>query len=124
MMGDSKLQRLTVYYDGSCPSCVRDRCSYEKWAGDDSNVAWVDITGRDEELLAMGVSPKKALTELHVADENQQIYAEIDAYRVLMDRVPRLKPLSWLVGLPVIRPVISRIYHWQVHRRLRREGRL
>lgn len=123
-MNEHKLGRLTVYYDGSCPSCVRDRRYYEKWAGEGSNVDWLDITGQDEALLAMGISPKKALTELHVSDESQQIYTEIDAYQILMDRVPRLKPLSWVMGLPVVRPVVSRVYHWQVHRRLRREGRL
>ena len=119
-----KLGRLTVYYDGSCPGCVRDRCRYEKWAGPGSHVVWVDITGKDQMLMALGISPEKALTELHVSDENQCIYAEIDAYRVLMQRVFWLRPFGWFIGLPFIRPTVSRIYHWRVNRRLRCEGRL
>ena len=116
--------KLTVYYDGACPSCVRDRRNYERLAGENSNVCWLDITGREDELRALGIAPKKALTELHVSDERKNIISEVDAYRVLMNRVPRLKPLAWLIGLPIIRPIVSWVYHWQVNRWLRREGRL
>lgn len=123
-MTEHRLGKLTVYYDGACPSCVRDRRNYERLAGENSNVYWLDITGREDELRALGIDPKKALTELHVSDERKNIISEVDAYRVLMNRVPRLKPLAWLIGLPIIRPIVSRVYHWQVNRRLRREGRL
>ena len=51
----------------------------------------------------MGIDPKKALMELHVKDENQQILSEIDAYVLLMSRVPVLKPLSKVIGLPLVR---------------------
>ncbi len=123
-MGERKYGKVTVYYDGACPSCVRDRCHYEKLAGEDSGVDWFDITGRDDELRALGIDPKRALTELHIVDEDHNVLAEIDAYRVLMNRVPRFKPLAWLIGLPVIRPIVSRVYHWRVNRRLMRDGRL
>lgn len=117
--------KITVYYDGACPSCVRDRCTYEKWAGKDSEqVCWFDMTGRDDELRQIGIDPHKALRELHVRDENQRILSELDAYIVLMRRVRRLKPLAWLMGLPVIRPLLARLYHWMVDRRLRQTGRL
>lgn len=115
---------LTVYFDGSCPSCVRDRDNYQKLAGDDSNVCWVDITDADEQLQALGIDPRKALTELHVRDGQGNIFSEIDAYRLLMARTVLLKPVGWLIGLPLIRPAVSRIYHWWVTRRLTREGRI
>lgn len=118
-------RKIVVYYDGACPSCVRDRRNYEKWAGGaGEQVCWFDITGRDEELRSLGIDPQKALTELHVRDENQRILSELDAYILLMSKVPRLKPLAWLIGLPVIRPLLARLYHWMVIRRLRRSGRL
>jgi len=75
-------------------------------------------------LRSIGIDPRKALMELHVKDENQQILSEIDAYVLLMSRVPLLKPLSRVIGLPLIRPMLSRVYHWRVNRRLRRTGRL
>ena len=117
--------RLTVYYDGSCQKCIRDRKNYERLSGKErGDVLWIDITDKDEELRKIGIDPHKALTELHVKDENQKIHSEIDAYIMLMSKVLVLKPLAWFIGLPLIRPLLSRIYHWQVNRRLRLSRRL
>ncbi len=116
---------ITVFYDGACPRCVRDRERYEKWAGPaGERVCWFDITGQEERLRALGIDPRRALTELHVLDEHQRLRSELDAYIVLLERVPRLKPLAWLVGRPWIRPGLARLYHWGVQRRLHRSGRL
>ena len=115
---------ITVYYDGACPKCVKDRYHYEKLSGDaGKNVFWFDITGQDARLREIGIDPQKALTELHVQTENQQILSEIDAYILLLRKVPWLRPLAWLIGLPLIRPILSKVYHRQVNRRLRQSGR-
>lgn len=117
--------KLTVFYDGACPRCVRDRRNYEKLAGKAAeDVCWFDITGQDRRLRELGIDPRKALTELHVQDENQQIHAELDAYILLMGRTLLLKPLAWLIGLPFVRPALARIYRQGVIRRLRQSGRL
>lgn len=116
---------LTVYYDASCPKCRRDREAYERLLGSDSNkkICWLDITGKDRQLHAIGIDPEKALTELHIQDDKGNILSELDAYIVLMNKVPRLKPIAWLIGLPLIRPLIAKLYHWLVDHRLRnREG--
>ncbi|SFR76096.1 Predicted thiol-disulfide oxidoreductase YuxK, DCC family [Marinobacter daqiaonensis] len=116
---------ICVYYDGSCPGCRRDRRRYEHLAGRGADtVKWVDITGRDEELKKKGIDPGAALKELHVEDERGRIHSEMDAYILLMSRAPVLKPLAWLIGLPVIRPLLSRLYHRMVTRRLQRTGRM
>jgi len=121
-MSDEK-EPLTVYYDGACPQCVKDREQYEGMAGDEARVQWYDITGKDDQLRELGIDPQRALRELHVRDADGQVYSEIDAYRLLMARAPRLRPLGWLIGLPLLRPVVSRIYRRMVDRRLRRDGR-
>ena len=116
---------ITVFYDGACPTCVRDRSQYEKLAGHEGkNLHWFDITGQESVLQNLGIDPQKALRELHIQTENQEILSEIDAYIVLMKKVALLRPLAWLIGLPLIRPLVSRIYHRQVDRRLWRSGRL
>jgi predicted DCC family thiol-disulfide oxidoreductase YuxK len=116
---------ITVYYDGACPKCVKDRYHYEKLSGNaGKNVFWFDITGQDKRLREIGIDPQKALMELHVKNENQHILSEIDAYILLMSKVALLRPLAWLIDLPVIRPMLSKVYRWQVDRRLRRSGRL
>ncbi|GLR63813.1 thiol-disulfide oxidoreductase DCC family protein [Marinospirillum insulare] len=111
--------KLTVFYDGACPVCVKDRRRYEKLEGKtDDKVEWLDITGRDEELRLQGIDPDLALRELHVKDEQGQIHSELPAYILLMSRVPRLKPLAWFIGLPIIRPTLAWLYHRMVAKRL------
>jgi predicted DCC family thiol-disulfide oxidoreductase YuxK len=117
--------KICVYYDGACPQCLRDMETYEKLAGKaGDNVCWVDITGQEQKLYELGIDPKKALTELHVKDENERILSELDAYILLMSNVPVLRPVAWFIGLPLIRPILASIYHEMVNRRLRRSGRL
>lgn len=111
--------RLVVFYDGSCSACIKDRRWYEKLAGKTGeSVEWLDITGRDEELRRQGIDPDKALRELHVKDDQGRVHREMDAYILLMSRVPALKPLAWLIGLPVIRPTLAWLYHRWVAKRL------
>ena len=118
-------KKITVFYDGACPLCVRDRQVYEsKDPEAEKQVEWFDITGKDQELIDLGIDPHKALTELHIRDINRQILSELDAYRVLMARIPQYRFLGWLIGLPIIRPLASQFYHWLVTRRLKKEGRL
>jgi len=118
-------ERITVYYDGACPRCVRDRAQYERLAGEaGEGTCWVDITGRDAELRALGIDPDTALRELHVRDGAGRVRRELDAYILLMARVPRLRPLAWLIGLPGLRTLLSRWYRASVLRRLRAERRL
>ena len=112
--------RITVYYDGACPKCVRDRRNYEKLSGSDAEqVCWFDITGKESQLRNLAIDPQKALTELHIKDEHGRVVSELDAYILLMGKVPLLKPIAWLIGLPLIRPILAKIYHWQVNRRLK-----
>ena len=118
-------RKISVYYDGACPKCVKDRQTYEKLAGKGAEkVCWVDITGQEQSLSEAGIDPAKALTELHVKDESNRIVSEMDAYILLMSKVPVLKPMAWLIGLPLIRPVLASIYHRMVKRRLYNSGRL
>ncbi|PVY76469.1 uncharacterized protein DUF393 [Tamilnaduibacter salinus] len=114
---------LIVFYDGDCPGCVSDRRRYEWLAGRaGDSVTWFDITDQDETLRARGIDPLRALQELHVQDADGVIHSEMDAYILLMRRVPVLKPLAVLISLPIIRPALARWYHAWVERRLRRRG--
>lgn len=117
--------KITVYYDGACPRCVKDRDNYLKMAGKQGDsVCWFDITDRESELERLGIDPKKALTELHLKTPEGNILSELDAYIILMRPVPLLKPLAWIISLPLIRPLLARCYHYLVERRLKKQGRL
>ncbi|QPK65140.1 DUF393 domain-containing protein [Methylomonas sp. LL1] len=121
--GHTEQDKLIVYYDGACPKCIRDRETYQKLAGSSAEqVCWFDITGQENRLREQGIDPQKALSELHVREANGRIVSELDAYILLMNNVPVLKPLAWLIGLPLIRPLLAHLYHWLVNRRLRKRG--
>jgi len=121
--------KICVYFDGACPSCIKDRDSYLRLAGKaGQDIEWLDITHKNDELIALGINPKKAVKELHISIESSgqstQILSELDAYIVLMRRTTLLRPLAWLIALPIIRPALSNLYHWLVTRRLTKTGRL
>lgn len=122
----SDLPPLKVYYDGACPICRRDRARYERWAGEAGRqVAWCDVTEHQATLREKGVDPQAALLSLHVEEEEGgSIQEGIDAYILLMRRVPRLKPLAWLIGLPGLKPALRWCYDRWVRQRLASEGRL
>ena len=121
---DISNDQITVYYDGACPRCNKDRINYQKLTAKDSNQGfWFDITGQEQQLLQLGIDPNKALTELHIKMSDGRIHSELAAYIELMSRVTILKPLAFVIALPLIRPLLARCYHFMVTRRLKNSGR-
>lgn len=121
MTGQAK---ITVFYDGACPRCRADRRRYERLAGSARrSVHWFDITDQERALLEKGIAPEDALQELHVEDAGGRIHRELNAYILLMSRVPLLRPLAWLIGLPGLKGLLSRWYRASVRRRLQKDGR-
>ena len=124
-MSDRNNAPITVYYDGACPRCVRERERYDAMMGSQADsVHWFDITDQDERLRAEGIDPRAALLELHVRDSDGRLRREMDAYILLLGKVWYLRPLAWLIGLPGIRQCLSALYRYWVNRRLSRDGRL
>ncbi|MGR5146415.1 DCC1-like thiol-disulfide oxidoreductase family protein [Photobacterium alginatilyticum] len=115
---------FTVYYDGSCASCVEDRARYEIWLGKHiDQVSWFDITDQNAYLIDRGIDPARALRELHVEDAEGVIHRELDAYILLLQQIWWLRPLAWVIALPFIRRRLSQWYRRQVDSRLARDGR-
>lgn len=137
---------ITIFYDGACPRCVKDRHLYEKMADmgnkqatkneqNEQNahneqvapadlVVWFDITDHEHDLRKLGIDPTLAMMELHIQTANGEIKSELSAYILLLERISWLKPLAWLISLPVIRSILAYCYHRSVLRRLRKSGRL
>lgn len=110
---------ITIYYDRSCPSCVKERVVFEWLAGKRaSRFIWFDITNQDEALRKQGIEPRDALRELHIKDGNGTVYSEMDAYSLLMKEVPLLWPLGVFICLPLIKPMLSYFYRKSVDKRL------
>lgn len=125
-MSSPTKEKITVYYDGSCPTCVRDRKHFETLCKPQraEQIDWFDITNKEKELVQLGIDPDKAMKELHIRINDEQILSEMDAYIVLMKQTFWLKPLAWFLEISIIKLSVAKIYHRCVHRRLRRTGRL
>jgi len=112
-------KRITVYYDQSCPSCVKDRAIFERLAGKRASCfIWFDITNQDEALHKQGIKPIDALRELHIKDATGTLYSEMDAYSIIMKKIPLLWLLGVMICLPLIKPVLSYFYRKSVDKRL------
>ncbi|RUR40943.1 thiol-disulfide oxidoreductase DCC family protein [Vreelandella populi] len=115
---------INVYYDAVCPSCRKDRRRYERWAGESArDIHWCDVGEYEDALRAKGIAPEAALKSLHIEQADGHIIEGVDAYRVLMARVLLLRPLAWLIGLPLIKPGLRVLYDSWVKRRLKQQGR-
>jgi predicted DCC family thiol-disulfide oxidoreductase YuxK len=124
MDNHSQKSPIRVFYDAACPGCVKDRAWYEKRVGQGEQVEWLDINSCEQQLKALGIDPRRAMLELHVQDESGQIWRELPAYQILLSRLPRYRLLARIIGLPLIKPMLSWLYRKWVRRRLKREGRL
>lgn len=115
---------INVFYDAVCPICRKDRRLFERWAGKHGNwINWCDVTEHQQQLREKGVTPEAALRSLHIEKADGMLIEGIDAYRLLMMRIPLLVPIAWLIGLPGIKKALRWYYDRWVRKRLKREGR-
>lgn len=115
---------IYVFYDAVCPICRNDRARFERWAGKRAgDVQWCDATEHQQVLREKGVALEAALRSLHIEKEDGHIIEGIEAYQLLMMRIPVLRPVAWLIGLPGIKRALRWYYDRWVQRRLKREGR-
>jgi predicted DCC family thiol-disulfide oxidoreductase YuxK len=120
----SKQTSINVFYDAQCPLCRQERRRYERWSGRRAaDINWLDVGEHEQMLQQKGVEPALALRSLHIETDQGKLIEGIDAYRLLMARIPLLVPVAWVIGLPGIKVVLRTIYdHW-VKRRLQKQGR-
>ncbi len=116
---------IVVLYDGSCPTCVKDRQHYEKLSNvNNSTISWCDYNLHPNLLETFNISARSAMTELHLMVNNQQVVKSIDAYALLLNHISYLKPIAWFIKLPFIFKPLERYYLYRVNKRLKNTGRL
>ncbi|RUR29961.1 DUF393 domain-containing protein [Vreelandella andesensis] len=115
---------INVFYDAVCPGCRKDRRLFERLAGKHGDgINWCDVSEHQQQLHKKGVAPEAALRSLHIEKDDGTIIEGIDAYRLLMMRIPWFMPIAWLIGLPGIKNALRWYYDRWVEKRLKREGR-
>ena len=120
---------VTVFYDGKCGLCSKEINHYRKIAPE--NVFdWQDITENQAKLnkqgnlcqnqninyikfnriLVLGISLADGLRLLHAMDQNGKIHVGVDAFILIWSQLNNWIWLGRIVSLPIIRPIINKLY--------------
>ena len=119
-------RRLAVFYDGSCPLCVKEIGFYRRRRGADA-IDWIDVsTGLDAGtalvMAAPGLTRCDAMARFHVMDARGALHSGGDAFARLWSALPafslagrlaRLQPIGWALnraydGFLRLRPQLQR----------------
>ena len=114
--------RITVFFDGACPLCVRE---VQRWrsASFSCPVEWFDITGQEEALKERGINFRQAMLQLHTQTDDGKTYVSIDSYALLLKQLSRWHWLGVLMSMPLIKPLLRWGYDGLTIVRLKSEGR-
>ena len=114
------LSPLAVIYDSGCALCEReivhymrlDRCSL---------VSWMSIVDNRSYLAGHGITEHQAMSELHVVENESQIYTGIDAFLKIWSRLERYQMLGTLVSKKPLYNLACYLYRhfarWRFNRR-------
>lgn len=101
------MNKLTIFYDGRCPLCVKEMGKLTQYDRNQS-IKLVDIHRQDMEAFTM-VDPIKASQIIHAIDDNNELLLGLDA----LHQAWKLVGKGWLYAplrLPIIRPFADWFY--------------
>lgn len=122
-------QGLVVLFDGACQTCIEDRDRYQTWLSQQTfdgriRVYWLDLNQAPEVLAQFNIDYQSAIVELHIIADGHRIVKELDAYILLFKQLSWGKPIAWLIGLPLIKPLLAKYYRYRVNKRLKTSCRI
>ncbi len=119
------MKKIVVLYDGSCPTCIKDRQFYEKLVGlNHGGIVWCDFNNHSELLEKFAISHYEAMTELHLIVDDTNVIKSIAAYVLLLNQIAYLKPIAYLIKMPFIYRRLEQYYLKRVQKRLKKTGRV
>lgn len=99
---------FTVYFDGSCPLCIREIGFYQRQRGADA-IDWVDVS--DNSFCMTDLSCTEAMARFHVRDEDGKLYDGGTAFARLWKELPAFKWIGAVLVLPGFRHVLDVAYN-------------
>ncbi len=101
--GDSP--RLTIYYDGACPLCLREIGFYRRRKGAD-RLDWIDVSqnadGAADARIAPDLTRCDALARFHVRDAQGALHSGARAFAKLWAALPAFRPLGLVAQIPPV----------------------
>lgn len=103
--------RLTVYYNGSCPICGAEVRHYQRQAAASSApLDWVDISRQPEALAGDGIDGEGAKRRLYAREDDGRLVGGVEAFARIWEQLPRYRWLARLARQPLIRPLAEALY--------------
>lgn len=103
------LLSITVYYDGSCPLCLREVSHYQRLKPV-STVQWIDVSKPYLAVAHIAPSRRDALKRFHVRDATSRMHSGAMAFAVLWKQYRWWRVLGTLVAMPIVRHVAEGVY--------------
>lgn len=94
---NSTSRQFSVFYDGSCPLCVREIGFYRRQTGADK-LNWVDLSTVKDGSVAPGLSCQAALAKFHVQTQSGELLQGGTAFAALWRELPKFRTLGRIGG--------------------------
>ena len=98
--------RLTVWYDGACPLCIREIALMRR-LDRDKRIAFIDLT---EPSGACPLDRTIMLARFHATTTAGETLSGAAAFAAMWREIPALRPLGHVARLPGVLPLLERAY--------------
>lgn len=92
---------LSVFYDGSCPLCVREIAYYRRRDGAE-RIKWMDVSGDNHNAPAPQLSCAAAMARFHVLHADGKLSSGAQAFSELWLQLPAFRWLGQVTRVPGI----------------------
>lgn len=107
MTDASQPHPFEVYFDGSCPMCIREIDFYRKRKGADA-ITWIDVS--EGHFCSIDLSCTEAMARFHIRKQSGELVDGGRAFAELWKQLPGFRWLGKLCTLPGIAWLMDRAY--------------
>ena len=97
---------VTVWFDGSCPLCVREMALMKR-LDKRGAIGFIDVVGSENSECP--VNKTELLARFH-ARENGQLLSGASAFAAMWRAIPILRPVGLLARIPFVLALLERAY--------------
>ena len=107
-LGDasSKAPRLTVWFDGACPLCIREVALFRR-LDKRRAIRFEDVSSAD---ASCPIDRAELLARFHAQEKGKPIVSGAAAFAAMWRAIPMLKPFGEAARLPAVLWVLERLY--------------
>lgn len=101
--------KLSVFFDGSCPLCRKEIGFYQRKRGADG-VNWIDVSKTQSGEVAPGLSCQAAMARFHVKTQGGELISGGQAFIALWRSMPGFAWIGVLLDRPMLREIVDFAY--------------